>query len=301
MEVDGQRAPVPVAIDIAGPARTQLSRVVEGVLGWPVVAVEDPVLPPRCVLVDPARAPAHAAGQVPVALVVVPGDDPAAAARAGQHAAAVLEGVPDAAMLEQLAARTAAAGPAGRLPWCTLAAAAGGVGATTVATALAGLRAWRHGPTLLATHGPTHQDDAPTVGVDDLASPAVWAAAIPAVGLDDLRVVRLQSPALPADAGPVPVVLECGIGDPAADVLVIRPDRAGLAAAAAGTGAVVVVGRGAVDHAALCRVAEDRPVVSCSWSARVAAAGASGRVPADLPGSWLRPLAPLVEQLENRA
>lgn len=298
--MEQQRAPVPVAIDVAGPVRTQLERVVEGALGWQVVAVDDPVLPPRCVLVDPPRAAAHVGGTVPVALVTVPDDDPAVAARAAQHVTAVLDGVPDAATLEQLALRTAAAAPTGRVPWCTVTASAGGVGATTVATGLAGLRAWRHGQTLLAAHGPDHQERAPVVTAEDLASPAAWAAAVPAVGLDGLRVVRLRSTELPVDAGPVPLVLERGRGDPAADVLVVRPDRAGLAAVAAGTGTVVVVGRGAVDATALRRAAEARPVVACPWSARVAAAGAAGRLPADLPGTWLRPLAGLVARFEGR-
>lgn len=298
---------VPVAIDVAGPVRTQLERVVEGALGWQVVAADDPVLPPRLLLVDPARAAAHAGGAVPLVLVTVPNDDPAVAARAAQHATAVLDGVPDATALRHLAARTPAGQARGRRPWCTVAAAAGGVGATTVATALAGLRAWQHGPTLLAASGPSHQDGTPAVAAADLASPAVWTAAVPAVGLEDLRVVRLRDAAVPRDAGPVPLVLERGATDPvdpAADVLVVRPDRAGLAAVAHGVGAVVlvvVVGRGAIATTEFERAAGGRPLLTCPWSARVAAAAAAGRLPADVPGSWLRPLAEVVAVLEDRA
>lgn len=295
---------VPVAIDVAGPVRTQLERLVEGALGWQVVAPDDPVLPPRLVLVDPARAAAHAGGPVPLLLVTVPEDDPAGAARAARRASAVLDGVPDAATLRHLAARLATGEVRGRRPWCTVAAAAGGVGATTVATALAGLRAWRHGPTLLAASGPTHQDGSPAVAAADLASPAVWTAAVPAVGLDGLRVVGLRGDAVPPDAGPVPLVLERGATDPvdpAADVLVVRPDRVGLEAVAHGAGTVVVVGRGAVAPAELGRAAGGRHVVACPWSARVAAAAAVGRLPADVPGTWLRPLAEVAGMLEDRA
>lgn len=292
---------VAVAVDVAGPSRAQLERVVEGVLGWQVVAADGHVLPPRLVLVDAARAPAHAGGPVPVVLVALPDDDPVAAARAGQHVMAVTDGVPDAATLRRLEERTGAVAPGGRTPWCTVAGAAGGVGATTVATALAGLRAWRHGATLAAVAGPSHQDGPPAVTAADLASPAVWTAAAPVVGIDDLRVVALRDHELPADAGPVPLVLERGRSADTADVLVARPDRPGLAAVAAGTGAVVVVGRGPVDVAQLRRAAADRAVVAVPWSARVAAATAAGRLPADVPGTWLRPLDGLVGVLEARA
>lgn len=293
---------VPVAIDVAGPVRTQLERVVEGALGWQVVAPDDPVLPPRLMLVDPARTAVHAGGPVPLLLVTLPDDDPAGAARAAQHATAVLDGVPDAATLRHLAGTTTGEAR-GRRPWCIVAAAAGGVGATTVATALAGLRAWRHGPTLLAASGPTHQGGSPVVAAADLASPAVWTAAVPAVGLDGLRVVGLRDGPVPPDAGPVPLVLERGTSepaDPAADVLVVRPDRVGLEAAAHGTGTVVVVGRGPVAPAELGRAAGGRNVVACPWSARVAAAAAVGRLPADVPGTWLRPLADVAGMLEDR-
>lgn len=297
----GEAAAVPVAVDIAGPQRTQVLRVVEGALGWPVVAPDDPVLPPRCVLADVARAAAHAAGGVPVALVTSSDDDPAAAARAGRHVAAVIAGVPDAAGLRRLVARLELAGAPLAAPWCTIAAAAGGVGATTVATAIAGLRAWRQGPTLLATSGPPHQAGAPLVGMADLASPAVWAAAAPAVGLSGLRVVRTHGGGVPRDAGTTPLVLDRGVATGPADVLVLRPDRTGLAAAAAtAASTLVVVGRGPVDPTSLRRAAPDRPVALCAWSARVAAAAAAGRLPSDLPGTWLRPLAQVVDALAGR-
>lgn len=291
-----------VAVDVGGPLRGQVERVVEGALGWQVVAADDPVLPPRCVLADIDRAPAHAAAGTPVVLLVAPEDDPVRVGRAALHVDSVVAGVPDAAVLRSVVAGAAAA-PTGRAPWCTVAAAAGGVGATTVATALAGLRAWQHGPTLVAAAGPTHQAAAPRVGHADLASPALWAAAAPVVGLDHCRVVGLRASAAVLDAGPVPLVLEGGLGpEPVpADVLVARPDRAGLAAAVGVASTVVLVGRGPVAPRELRAAAPDAKVVELPWSARVATAAADGRLPADVPGTWLRPLVPVAEALVARA
>lgn len=294
----GRDAAVPVAVDVRGPAASRVVRVVEGVLGWSVVDADDVVLPPRLVLVDPRGAAAHAHRSTPLVLVVAPDDPAAAAARAGRHAAAVLDGVPDAASLRRVLEDVGAETPAGRAAWCTVTAAAGGVGATTVAAAVAGLRAWRHGPTLLVASGPAHQEDVPLLAGRDLGGPAAWAAASPAVGLADLRVVRLHPGPLPHDVGATAVVLDLGPREVAADVLVARPDRVGLEAVErGGHGAVVVVGRGAIEIAALRAAAGDRVVVAVPWSARVAAAAAAGRLPTDLPGSWLRLLEPLLATL----
>lgn len=302
-------ATMPVAVEVRGPMRTAVERVVEGALGWQVVDLDDPVLPPRCVLVDVPSAGVAAASEVPVVLLVAPDDDPVAAAHAARHAATVVDGVPEASALVGVMGRAEAVERSGRRAWCTVAGAAGGVGATTVATALGGLRAWRHGPTLVAVRGPAHQPDAPTVARGDLAGPAAWAAARAVVGVDGCRVVRLRDDgpadaegrgATVHDAGPVPLVLELPTGA-VADVLVVRPDLPGLAALdAVGGGAVVVVGRGPVSPGRIAAAAGDRRVVEVPVSARVAAAAARGRLPADVPGSWLRPLAELVEQLERR-
>ncbi len=286
-----------VAVDVAGPLRGQVERVVEGSLGWQVVAADDPVLPPRCVLADVGRAAAHVGGPAPVVLLVGRDDDPVRVARAARRAVEVVEGVPDAAVLVRVVAAVGEVTP-GRGPWCTVVAAAGGVGATTVATALAALRAWEHGPTLVAVSGPTHQEGAPVLAPSDLAGPAVWAAAAPVVAVAGCRVVGLRSSGVPPDAGPVPLVHEAGVVDGPADVLVARPDRAGLAAAGGPAGTVVLVGRGPVQPGRFRAVAG--AVVEVPWSARVAAAAADGRLPADVPGSWLRPLVPVVTTLAGR-
>lgn len=292
--MDGATA---VAVDVEGPLRGPIERVVEGSLGWQVVAVDDPVLPPRCVLADVGRATAHAGGPAPVVLLVGREDDPLRVARAARHATDVVEGIPEAATLARIVA-SSATGPVGRAAWCTVAAASGGVGATTVAIALAALRAWEHGPTLAAVSGPTHHTGAPRLAVADLAGPAVWAAAVPLVAVDDCRVVGLRSAAPPGDAGPVPLVHEAGVAEHPADVLVARPDRAGLAAATAAPGTVVLLGRGPVAPGRFRAAAAT--LVELPWSARVAAAAAAGRLPADVPGSWLRLLVPVLAAMVAR-
>lgn len=295
---------IAVAVAVTGALRGQVERVVEGALGWQVVASDDVVLPPRCVLVDATSALAHVGSAAPLVLLVGDRDDPVRVARAAQHASSIVAGVPDAAALTAVVEQTTMA-PAGRAAWCTVAAAAGGVGATVVATALAGLRAWQHGPTLAAVSGPTHQPSAPRVGLGELAGPAVWAAAARAVGVEDCRVVGLHAARSSSteptvvDAGPVPLVLERGVAPGAHDVLVARPDAAGLAAVAGTHGTVVLVGRGPVAPARI-RAAAASTVVEVPWSARVAAAAAAGRVPTDVPGRWLQPLVDIVEDLVAR-
>ncbi len=290
---------VAVAVDVGGAIASSVLRVLEGALGWQVVAVDDQVLPPRCVLVDVDRAAAHVGGPVPVVLLVDRDDDPVEVGRLARHVAQVLDGIPDAATVSRVVAASTVV-PHGRAPWATVRAAAGGVGATTVATALAALRAWEHGPTLAAVSGPTHQATTPRLAAADLASPAAWAAAVPVTAVEGCRVVGLRAGDLPADAGPVPLVHDAGVADHPADVLVARPDLAGLTAAATATGAVVLVGRGAVPPSRF-RSEAAGLVVEVPWSARVAAAAAAGRLPADVPGSWLRPLVAVVATLAARA
>lgn len=56
----------------------------------------------------------------------------------------------------------------------------------------------------------------------------------------------------------------------------------------------VVVDTGVVTARAVQTAAGGRPVVTVSWSARVARPGARRRVPAELPGRWLSALAPVL-------
>jgi hypothetical protein len=172
---------------------------------------------------------------------------------------------------------------------------AGGVGTTTVALGLAGLRAWAGAQTLVGVRGlglPWRGVPTAALGGSDL-----WAVAEHAAGLELLRIVRLldhdRVPDL-ADPAIEALVLDAG-PDPDADVLVCRPDAAGLAAVQATTAAaVVVIGDGPATHRALLAAAGGRRLLRLPWSARVARAGATGRLPAGLPGSWVRRLRPLV-------
>ena len=300
-----QRAPVPVAIDVAGPVRSQLERVVEGALGWQVVAVDDPVLPPRCVLVDPPRAPVPRGGTVPVALVTLPDDDP----RRGSScrlvpSTAVLDGIPDAATLPTAGGATPRLpGPAGRMPlvhrrrlrgWRGrdhrrhrarrapgLAARADAAGGARVPTTSSGAPSGRRRATwpVRPRGRPRPRPSAST------ASGSCACASAARVGRRRPRAARARARRR----------------GPAADVLVVRPDRAGLAAVEAGTGAVVVVGRGAVGPGRPAR-SRRRPARGRLPVVRPgAAAAAQRRMPADLPGTWLRPLADVVRRLEARA
>lgn len=334
---------VPVALAVRADRYERLSRLVEGALAWPVVAVDDPVLPPVAVLTDVATARqwASAGGALPsedavegaspgrgpatdtggatglavgaahrtgasVVLLVGEDDPPQVAAAAGARAAAILPWPPSVAALRRAVLGGSARGPrAVHRAWCTVAGAAGGVGATAVALALAGIRAWRSGRTLAAVSGPPHVPDAPLVGGDDLASPAAWAAGAPVAGLTGLRVVNLRRADAPVVVGSVPTVVEVGATVratlPAPDVLVVGRDRAGLAAIGDGPArAVVVVGGGPVDVGRIRRAAAPARVVVVGRDPRVAAACHAGRHPTDAPGSWLRPLADVVAALDGR-
>jgi len=90
------------------------------------------------------------------------------------------------------------------------------------------------------------------------------------------------------------VVIDEG-ADSQADVLVARPDRAGITQVAATPAAsAVVVGHGPVSLRAFIAAMNPRRVIAVPFSPRVARAGCALRVPAGLPGSWLGLLAPLM-------
>lgn len=179
----------------------------------------------------------------------------------------------------------------------TVGGSAGGVGTTTVALALGGLRAWNGTRTLVAVRGlgsPYRSVATAALGGGDL-----WSAADRLPGIDGLRAVRL------ADQGAVPevtdraieaVILDVG-PDPDCDVIVCRPDAAGLAALrVTPAAAVVLVGDGVVPGRVLTSAAGGRPILRLPWSARVARAGATGRLPAGLPGTWVSALRPLITE-----
>lgn len=296
-------AALPVELDLHGRHAASVRGWIEGTLGWqPVAGATAGLVPPAVVLRDLASAHVAASGSaVPSVLLV---DDEAPPRRTAEVAAtmqpdAVLAWPSDReALVDRVAAvlgRPRRAAPVG--PRLCVGGSAGGVGTTTVTLALAGLAAWRGAATLAVVRG--NGLTAPVVPAAALQGVGVWARAEPLPGVPGARAVRL------VDAGEVPaasdpeiamVVLDAG-ADPEVDVLVCRPDAAGLEVVAVTTAAaVVVMGHGPVSSRDLRRAAAGRRGILLPWSARVARAGLAGRVPAGIPGAWLLRLRPLLPE-----
>lgn len=292
---------VPVALDLHGPLADVVRRTVEGQLGWQVVD-DDPgsLVPARLRLADAA---ATAPSTVPTLLVVTDDHDPVAVARAtaALRPAQVIAWPADVPALATVAAASLATRP--RLDGVGAAVvrvggAGGGVGTSTVAAALAGIAGWRGQRSLLASDADAVVPvDGPVLVPSALAALDLWTRASPVAGVGTMRAVRVagRPGGVPPDDPRLEVaVLDEGPADDV-DVLVCRRDGRALAASARTTaGAVVVVGDGPVPRSALAEVVGRRRLIELPWSSRVARAAVAGRVPAALPGSWLRPLLPLV-------
>lgn len=286
---------LPVVLELAGPSAGRIRRHLEGELGWQPVEPDGPV-PATVRIIDVSASRAAVASGPPTWLVVTDQDDAttAAAAAARLGAVAVVPWPPDDGAFVAAAEELPEVGCEHGLPELRVGGAAGGVGCTTVALALAGLGAWAGQDTLVVTHGTVPHPVESTVDPESLASPEVGRAARPVRGVDRLELLHVSAPA--PDVGiHVPdrvVVRDVGTADTAVDVLVLRRDAAGLAAVrdtVAGT--VVVSDAGVVPLRAVREAAGGRRVVVVPWSVRVARAAVTGRVPASLPGSWLRALA----------
>lgn len=288
---------IPVLVDVRDPTRTRLRNWLEGTLGWQVVEEHGSAgIPPVCALVG---ASAEARDRtVPTVLVVNEDDDPVAAVRAAVRLEPVgvlrwpddrdrLPAVIERALVSAMTASSA-------IEELRVAGAAGGVGTTTVALGLAGLLAWGGNAVLAVNRGPVPLDGVRVLSTDDLAGSGTWRAAVPTPGCEGLRVVGCAEAfeAATIDAGPATaLVRDLGSAD-APDVLVLRRDRAGLEALEATTASVAVVtDDGVVPSRALRAAAGHRRLVTLPRSARVARAVAGRRVPASLPGTWLRSLA----------
>lgn len=235
----------------------------------------------------------------PAVLLVGEGADPAEAARAALRtgAMAALRWPAERDRLPGIARRAAARDTAGstEVAGITVGGAAGGVGTTTVALALAGLAAWWGDPTLVITHGAAPAPTGPPREAADLAGAGTWETAAPAPGCPRLRLVRTAGPTPGAAVDPGAarlVVRDVGV-DPDADVLVLRRDAAGLAALSrTGCAVAVLVDAGVAPLRAVRSAAGRRRLAVVPWSARVARAGLAGRVPSGLPGRWLAALRP---------
>lgn len=278
---------------------------IEGVLGWQVCDAGDESVPPVLVLADHTasggdrRSRSARRGSLPCILVVVDGADVREVAVAAGALApeAVVAWPAERDRLPRIAAAALArtADPELSRPTLRVGGSAGGVGTSTVGLALGGLRAWSGRRTLVAVRGRGHawRDlPAPALGGHDL-----WRAADPVAGVDGLRAVRLVG------TEPVPsctdpdidaAVVDVGV-DTECEILVCRPDRAGLQGLQETTAAaVVLLGPGSVPRRAVFTALAGRRCVHLPLSSRVARAGAQGRVPAGLPGSWLQALAPVL-------
>jgi len=291
---------LPVLVDVADPS---VARHVEGILGWQPISRGPGLVAPGLALVD--RAVAVPDG-VPVILLVTDTVSPVVAAHAARGADAVVAWPAQAQGLADVAAdvlRRRAAGPAAPVvPTLGVGSASGGVGATTVALAIAGLAAWDLGLDCLAiVRGWVPCPTAPDVTQADLAATSLWASAATVAGLGRLRVLRLVDlPAQPVSIGPDPggaggsawparVVVE--VAASVADILVARPDAAGMAAlASTAAGTIVVVGDGPASDRAVRAAAHGRRVVRLPADPRVGHATWVNRVPAGLPGSFLAAL-----------
>lgn len=298
---------LPVALHLGGRDAEAVRRWVEGVLGWqPVDVATQGLVPPAVALQDLDVAPGRSDPGVPVVLVVA---DDATAEQAARTAAAVtpaaVVGWPSgrddlAGTVAEVVARPPRGVPGRRV--MRVGGSAGGVGTTTVSLALAGLSAWSGARTLAAVRGAGLQvRDVPASAV---AGVDLFTRADPIPGVPALRAVRVidHDPVPdPGDASIEALVVDAG-ADADVDVIVCRPDAAALAVPPVTTAAaVVLVGDGPARPRDLLRAADGRRGVRLPWSARVARAGLAGRVPAGLPGAWLRRLVPLAPHLDDAA
>ncbi|MGI8876158.1 MAG: hypothetical protein ACR2KP_17910 [Egibacteraceae bacterium] len=291
-------AGLPVALDLPDHLRRELSAWAESEAGWTVVGRHGPPHPVAVL----ASAP------IPDARCIVVLDAPTPADVRAALRGGALDVIAWPAERERLyeavaGVRELSSGAGPRL--FRVAGVAGGAGTSTVTLAIAGLFAWSGRKTLV-------------VGGDDLAilaggvpwqgpgayeiaalHPADVTEELPGViravpGVEDLHLLGGGGEALTATGGlPFDVVVADLRNSPAgvarADLLVARPDRSLLLAA--GTRAPVLISRhGPLDDAMAGRALGREPLGRLPESARVARAGAAGRVPAGLPGSWLATL-----------
>lgn len=302
---------LPVALACTSTLDDALRRWVEGILGWqPVDDDPEGPVPPAVRLADPgghlALVPtdgraAGGPGEVPTVLVVPDGADAVEVARLVARAApaAVLAWPRERDRLPELVASVLAAPRARPRDARTLrvGGSAGGVGATTVVLALAGLAGWARLRTLAVVSGHAPVRSAPRVAAAAITSPDLWMRAHPLHGVEGARVVGVDGTPreVPGGRGFDLAVVDAG-NEADVDVLVCRPDAAAIdAVATTSAGAVVVVGDGLVPLARLVELAGGRRVLPVARSVRVARAHLEGLVPTALPGRWLRGLVPVVD------
>lgn len=288
---------LPVQLSLPGALGAQVRDHVEGTLGWQVV--DGGALPARVRLVSPELVGSPASAPVPTVVVVADGAAVASVTALVTRVDGVVAWPTQAARLPEVVDAALASRAAHRVTRAPLVVggAAGGVGTSTVALAVAGLRAWRGARTLVVTGGRSPVPEALELAASALAASGLWAAASPVPGVPRLRAVRLTGAHdAAARTDEVDAVVDAGVDDDV-DVLVLRRDRPGIEAMARSRAAAfVVLDDGIAPRRAVVRAAEGRPVLPVPTSVRVARAHAARRVPAALPGSWLAALEGLVDE-----
>lgn len=303
LAADGPFPALPVGVDTGPALDAAVRRFVESAFGWqPVDATTSALVPPVVHLVGLDRVEqALATDGVPRILLVSPDTAPSVVAEALVETAALaalawpderdqLEAVVGRVLARR---RTVTSGA----PMLRVGGASGGVGTTTVVLALAGLAGWRGIPTLAGVRLPAPIAMPCRVDTEAFRSPELFARATPVPGVSAMRVVASDG-AVPV---PEPVdtriglaVIDDGVADDV-DVLVVRPDRAGIERLERTTAAIIVVaGSGPATDADLARAASGRRGIRLPWSHRVARAGFHQRIPGGLPGSWVMRLAQVV-------
>ena len=291
---------LPVAVCLPEPLAREVRAWMEAELGWQSVPPEGP---PRPVLTL-RESSAACAGAVVVVDGVVGVDTVREALRAG--AADVISWPEDRGRIPGLARQVAAVPVTEGPPVIVVAGTRGGVGTSTVALAVGALAAWS-GRTVVTVgedgllslcgvgpwSGPGLEDVlalGPTEGRHEV--PAL-ACAVPGVG--GLSVLGGDGAGTAVDmigAFPWPadlVVVDAGVDIAHATLIVSAPDVRAARASERDV-PLLVRGKGPLGPGQLKAVVGRRPVGWLPDSARIARAALGGRVPADLPGSWLREL-----------
>lgn len=283
---------LPVVVALPEPLDGQVTLWVERDLGWQVVDGDGPLLPALALADRP-----H--GGLPwIGIVDGAADQDRTRALLEAGAADVIGWPDDRARVPLVAVRVDVhrrRAPRGRR--LVIAGVAGGVGTTTIALASGGLLAWR-GATVLVTGSRALGELAGVAGAASGAHRAVGGVPRLSVSVADGRAPAWDGDLVVVDDG---VVGGVGMGTSAgATVLVSRPD-AGLRRARASGRPVIVVGDGPLATGEVVRVLGQPPLAHLPHSARVARAGLTGRVPASLPGRWLRSLEAGLRELERVA
>ncbi len=304
---------VPVEVALDGPLGRQVAVYVEAELGWQVVASGGPPRPAvRLVALD---------GRVDGAVVVVEGTAGETTTRAAAAAGAldVIEWPSGRARLRALPVGQDRHLPTGP-PVVRVAGVGGGVGTSTVTLAVAGLLAWASATVIVVGGdglcrlcglapwvGPgaievaaLHPADA-AAEVEVLACPVRGVAGLRALGGGSIAdAAGWAADVVVVDAGRVTPAGNVGAGPLAdsADLLVAAPnDR--LAAAAGIDAPLLLSGSCPLDDRGAARLLGRAPAGRLSSSARVARAGRQQRIPAGLPGTWLRTLSTALGTLDR--